>query len=449
MSDCPRAPIPAAADNPPSEARAARLAKLEREKLIIDTLNRGVSVAEIAARIGIGEKRTRAVIRDPRTGIRGLARRMPHPPEEFVAIQMSRLNEALLVAYSVMSPANLKAVDQVVKIVRELDRYGGAFAAEWRRPEASRLDAPADEDAAFASAWLYDAEPVLPDFETAAPFDLARADRPENSAQRLEKVESAPGHDVPSPACGRRWPEGPDEGKRALTPALSREREKERAAPARDNRPENSARRLEKVESAPARLPLAPRERGEGRGGGGLGDWPPTLAKPLILAFSPRTGRRDAQPLRRATIAREIQRKTLKGLNPRPSSSPSPRFSGERVGVRGLGDWSPTLAKPLILAFSPRTGRRDAQPLRRATIARKIRRKTLKGLNPRPPSSPSPRASGVRVGVRGLGDWLPRLIARPLILAFSPRSPGQAREREGTLSHPGARRSPGKSAAGP
>ncbi len=39
---------------------------------------------------------------------------------------------------SAMSPINLKAVDQVVKIVLELDRYGGAFAAEWARPEASR-----------------------------------------------------------------------------------------------------------------------------------------------------------------------------------------------------------------------------------------------------------------------------------------------------------------------
>ena len=54
-----------------------------------------------------------------------------------MAIQLSRLNEALLVACSAMSPTNLKAVDQVVKIVRELDRYGGAFAAEWARPEVS------------------------------------------------------------------------------------------------------------------------------------------------------------------------------------------------------------------------------------------------------------------------------------------------------------------------
>ena len=73
-----------------------------------------------------------------------LARRLPHPPMEFVAIQVSRLNEAMLNAFSAMSPSNLKAVDQVVKIVRELDRYRGAFAAEWARPEDPRCygDAP-------------------------------------------------------------------------------------------------------------------------------------------------------------------------------------------------------------------------------------------------------------------------------------------------------------------
>ena len=134
MSDRFGAAAPAAACIPPSEARAGRLKKFRREQLIVDYLNRGVSIAEIAARVGVGEKRMRAVIR--RTGS-GAARRMPHPPEEFVAIQLNRLNEALLVAFSAMSPTNLKAVDQVVKIVRELDRYGGAFAAEWRRPEAS------------------------------------------------------------------------------------------------------------------------------------------------------------------------------------------------------------------------------------------------------------------------------------------------------------------------
>ena len=90
----------------------------------------------------------RAIIREI------LARRMPGPPMEFVAIQTSRLNEALLVAYSAMSPTNLGAVDRVIKIVRELDRYRGFCAAERRRPEASsELEARAFDAAAEKSAF--------------------------------------------------------------------------------------------------------------------------------------------------------------------------------------------------------------------------------------------------------------------------------------------------------
>ncbi len=44
MSACPEAAPPAASD-PPAAARAARLAKFKRQQLIVDTLNRGVSVA--------------------------------------------------------------------------------------------------------------------------------------------------------------------------------------------------------------------------------------------------------------------------------------------------------------------------------------------------------------------------------------------------------------------
>ena len=121
-------PPPAPPRLAPAEAQAARLKQFQREQLIVEYLNRGVSVAEIAARVGVGEKR---LTRDC-----GNSRPLHAAPAgEFVAIQLSRLNEALLVAYSAMSPLNLKAVDQVVKIVRELDRYGGAFAAEWPPPE--------------------------------------------------------------------------------------------------------------------------------------------------------------------------------------------------------------------------------------------------------------------------------------------------------------------------
>ncbi len=139
MPDRLEAALPAAPCNPSSGGtRAARLKKFEWERLVVHYLNRGVSVSEIAARVGVGEKRMRAIIREI------LARRMPAPPQEFVAIQVSRLNEALLICYAAMSPTNLR----VVKIVPGLDHYHGFNAAEWRLPEASRLEAAAEDDRA-------------------------------------------------------------------------------------------------------------------------------------------------------------------------------------------------------------------------------------------------------------------------------------------------------------
>jgi|SRR5579871_1137289 len=108
--------------------RAARWRTFERERLIVGYLNRGLSVEEIARRVGVAEKTMRTLVKDI------LARRMPAPPEEFAALQVSRLNAALLVAYSAMSPDNLRAVELVVRIVRELDRYHGFTA---RGPSAT------------------------------------------------------------------------------------------------------------------------------------------------------------------------------------------------------------------------------------------------------------------------------------------------------------------------
>jgi hypothetical protein len=104
---------------------------------IVGLLNRGVSIAEIADREGVSERGMRKYVRSV------LARRAPQPPEEFLALQVSRLNEALLVAYGAMSGANLQAVDRVVKIVRELDRYHGfAVAGEVPTPTPPRLAPP-------------------------------------------------------------------------------------------------------------------------------------------------------------------------------------------------------------------------------------------------------------------------------------------------------------------
>jgi transposase-like protein len=203
----PRAPggdTPSAASR--AGERAARLAKFEREQLIVDYLNRGVSIAEIAARIGVGEKRMRAIIREI------LARRAPAPPEEFVAIQVSRLNEALLVAFSAMTDMNLRAVDRVVRIVRELDRYHGFAAVEKRVPETPRVEAlpgartrPATVDPEGAGQMGSDRRSQFPfsslhwddllpvDGDKGASAAPADDERPENRLQDLENLESAPG----------------------------------------------------------------------------------------------------------------------------------------------------------------------------------------------------------------------------------------------------------------
>jgi DNA-binding CsgD family transcriptional regulator len=133
--------------------KAARLKKINREKRIVAMLNAGISTAEIASRERLTLKRMRTLVQEI------LARRMPQPPAEFLAVQVSRLNEALLVSYGAMSNANLEAVDRVVKIVRELDRYHGFNALHVRRPEAERLAAPPQAPLALeaaAAAWLGD-----------------------------------------------------------------------------------------------------------------------------------------------------------------------------------------------------------------------------------------------------------------------------------------------------
>ncbi len=215
--------------------RAARQAKFERERLIVDFLNRGVSVAEIAARIGVTEKRMRALVHEI------LARRMPAAPEDFVALQVSRLNEALLIAYSAMSAENLRAVGLVVKIVRELDRYHGFAAGDRRASHDFRpVEAEAREPLALAGERRVTApqepERVSRRFPDAAPecepaFVLASAedadapvapaaDRPKMAPQEPEKMEFAPekgavpdGLDAAAPA--RQGPPAPPERENA------------------------------------------------------------------------------------------------------------------------------------------------------------------------------------------------------------------------------------------
>jgi DNA-binding CsgD family transcriptional regulator len=120
--------------------RKARNAKADRERQIVGLLNRGLSVAEIASQSGVSIEHMRNLVR------KILAERMPQPPAEYLALQVSRLNEALLVSYSAMhnsaTGANFEAVDRVVRIVRELDRYHGFAAIPRRREESEPLCLP-------------------------------------------------------------------------------------------------------------------------------------------------------------------------------------------------------------------------------------------------------------------------------------------------------------------
>jgi hypothetical protein len=150
--------------------------KAEREQRVVSLLNRGVSVPEIAVQEGLSLKRMRNIVREV------LAERMPQPPAEFLALQVSRLNEALLVSYSAMhttaAGANFEAVDRVVRIVRELDRYHGFAAVPRPREEheARRLPPPVERPLALEGPSPSDS-PIAPQVLDNARFGLANCER--------------------------------------------------------------------------------------------------------------------------------------------------------------------------------------------------------------------------------------------------------------------------------
>jgi hypothetical protein len=131
---------PARRDRSVQARRKAREAKADRKRRIMGLLNRGVSITEIASLSGVSIQHMRNLVR------KILAERMPQPPAEYLALQVSRLNEALLVSYSAMhnsaTGTNLEAVDRVVRIVRELDRYHGFAAVPHPREEREPLRLP-------------------------------------------------------------------------------------------------------------------------------------------------------------------------------------------------------------------------------------------------------------------------------------------------------------------
>ena len=135
----------------PKRAKRRRATKRElakRDLRFIEKLAAGVTIEEIAASEGISAKWAR----ERKAAI--LAGRAIDPPHEFIQLQIRRLSEAMLVAYSAMSTGNVKAVDQVIKVVRELDRYHGFVAIPRPRdePETRRLPPPAESPLALETS---------------------------------------------------------------------------------------------------------------------------------------------------------------------------------------------------------------------------------------------------------------------------------------------------------
>jgi hypothetical protein len=101
-----------------------------RDSRLVRALAQGQSIEEVAAREDISLRRARE-------RVSAILSRRADPPAEFAQLQIRRLSEAMLVAHGAMSNGNLKAVDQVVRITREFDRYFGlAMSLSAAAPEA-------------------------------------------------------------------------------------------------------------------------------------------------------------------------------------------------------------------------------------------------------------------------------------------------------------------------
>jgi hypothetical protein len=125
----------------PPRRTAMRRATAERKLRILERLTAGVSVPHIARTEDLTIRRVRQIIAEM------LAKREVDPPAGFVQLQIARLSDAMQVAHTMMMEGDLKAMDRVIRLAGELDRYHGygraEIAAEPAPAPPTRLNAPA------------------------------------------------------------------------------------------------------------------------------------------------------------------------------------------------------------------------------------------------------------------------------------------------------------------
>ena len=178
----------------PAAEAAARIAprrKTADQRLRIqERLTMGLTVAHIARVEQLTVRRVRQIIAEM------LASREIDPPAGFVQLQIARLSEAMIVARTMMMQGNLQAMDRLIKLTSELDRYHGFAPAQipWAREAAPpRLAAP--EPRAISPSRGVSLAGIAPREGL-----TAKRSRPEMAPQRLEKIKSAPGNGMVSEA---------------------------------------------------------------------------------------------------------------------------------------------------------------------------------------------------------------------------------------------------------
>ena len=123
---------------PAARRVATRRAIAERKLRIVERLTSGLSVAHIAHVERLTIQRVRQIIAEM------LEKREVDPPSGYVQLQIARVGEAMVVAHTMMLQGDLHALDRLIKLNGELDRYHGfgreplPAPAGRRRPASSR-----------------------------------------------------------------------------------------------------------------------------------------------------------------------------------------------------------------------------------------------------------------------------------------------------------------------
>jgi hypothetical protein len=156
----------------------------------------GLTVAHVARVEQLTVRRVRQIIAEM------LASREIDPPAGFVQFQIARLSEAMIVARTMMLQGNLQAMDRLIKLTSELDRYHGFAPAQIPAPPERPVKRLAASALRLTNSTRRRPEArSLPEPLASRRERLtAKPSRPEMAPQQAEKIESVPRNGMGSEA---------------------------------------------------------------------------------------------------------------------------------------------------------------------------------------------------------------------------------------------------------